>query len=228
MAPLRQIDADLWVAESPLRFVVEMGRRMSVVRLDGDRLLLHSPVDLTDEVRRELAQLGQVSYIVAASKLHGNSSMAGCADAFPRAKLFAPPGLEEKRSNLRFEGTLGDAPDRAWAAELDQAVFRGHRMLDEVVFLHRSSRSLIVGDICFNVRPHHPLSTRLWAWGPGLRPRTGPALPFRLAVRDRCAARESIDRILEWDFDRIVVGHGDIIETGGHEALRSAWSWLDD
>lgn len=54
----------------------------------------------------------------------------------------------------------------------------------------------------------------------------GPPPLFRAAVRDKSAARASVDQILEWDFDRVIVGHGEIIEADGHEAFRSAWSWL--
>jgi hypothetical protein len=28
--------------------------------------------------------------------------------------------------------------------------------------------------------------------------------------------------ILAWDFDRVIVGHGDVIERGGKEKLRAA------
>ena len=37
---------------------------------------------------------------------------------------------------------------------------------------------------------------------------------------------QSIDAILAWDFDRIIVGHGTTIETGGKAALRDAFAFL--
>jgi hypothetical protein len=39
-------------------------------------------------------------------------------------------------------------------------------------------------------------------------------------------AREQVDRMLAWHFDRIVVAHGDAIETGRREVLRRAYAWL--
>jgi hypothetical protein len=200
------------VAEAPHRYFVEMGRRMTVVRLADRGLWLHSPLPPSEELR----SLGEVRCVVAASSLHGHLSMRD----YPEAALFAPPGLARKRRDLSFAGELGDHPDERWAADLDQSVFRGSVRLEEVVFLHRSSGSLIVGDTCFNIGPEAPLLTRLWA------PRTGPTPAFRLTVRDKPAARASIDRILDWEFDRLIVGHGDVIETGGKEAFRRAWAWL--
>jgi len=32
--------------------------------------------------------------------------------------------------------------------------------------------------------------------------------------------------ILAWDFDRVVVAHGEVLESGGREALRQGYAWL--
>jgi Domain of unknown function (DUF4336) len=177
-------------------------------------------------VRAGLDALGQVRFVVPASTLHGHLFMEQYAAAYPDAQLFAVPGLRQKRPDLRFAADLDDRPDPRWAAEIDQVVFRGHRMLEEVVFLHRRTRSLIVGDTFFNVEPDAPLLLRLWAWGPRLRRSAGPTPLFRRAIRDRAAARRSVERILQWDFERIVTGHGAIVEGDGKETWRRAWSWV--
>jgi glyoxylase-like metal-dependent hydrolase (beta-lactamase superfamily II) len=91
------------------------------------------------------------------------------------------------------------------------------------VFLHRGSRTLLAGDFAWHVTQELGAPARLWAgWRPGVRPT--PA--FRLAIRDRHAARASLDRILAWDFDRIVPGHGEIVETGGRAALAAGYARL--
>lgn len=230
---LRQVDAELWVAEQPLRYAgFEMGRRMAVVRLPGNRLLLHSPVELSGQVRRELDELGEVSFVVPASILHGHLHMAQYREVYPRARLFGVPGLERKRPDLRFDGELGPSPDPAWSGELDQKRFEGHRVagrvLNEIEFFHRATRTLIAGDLCFNIGSDWPLRIRLLAWGPRMRRRLGPTVAFRLGIRDRQAARRSVGSILEWDFDRILPGHGEIVESGGGDRLRRDLGWLLD
>ena len=37
---------------------------------------------------------------------------------------------------------------------------------------------------------------------------------------------QSIDLILAWDFERVTVAHGDVLETGGRAALRESFAWL--
>lgn len=228
---LREIAPELWVAEQPLRYLgFEMGRRMAVVRLAGGELLVHSPVSLSDGLRDELAALGEVRFVVPASILHGHLYMEQYRDAYPQARLFGVPGLERKRPDLRFDGMLGNSPEPEWSDELDQERFDGHRVagrvLNEVEFLHRGTRTLISGDLCFNIASEWPLKTRLLAWGPRMRRRLGPTVAFRLGIRDRGAAKRSVERILEWDFDRILPGHGEIVEAGGRDALRRDFAWL--
>lgn len=230
---LRQIDVSLWVAEQPLRYAgFEMGRRMAVVRLTGDRLLVHSPVELRGPVRKELDELGEVSFVLPASILHGHLHMEQFREAYPHARLFGVPGLERKRPDLRFDSELGESPDPEWSDELDQKRFEGHRVagrvLNEVELFQRQTRTLITGDLCFNIGPDWPLKTRLLAWGPRMRRRLGPTTAFRLGIRDRQAARRSVERILEWDFDRLLPGHGEIVESGARDAFRRDFGWLID
>lgn len=196
---------------------------MTVVLVNEDELFVHSPIDLTVDLRAALDRLGRVRYVVPASNLHGHLAMGQYKAAYPDAELFAAPGLANRRSDLTFDHELGDRADPRWADEIDQAVFRGHRLHNEVVFFHRSSGSLIVGDICFNIPPDAPLLTRLWAWGPRMRPRVGPTPAFRLMVGDKPSIRASVERILGWDFLRIVVGHGEIVEDDSRAAFAAAW-----
>lgn len=59
-----------------------------------------------------------------------------------------------------------------------------------------------------------------------MRRRLGPTVAFRLGIRDREAARRSVRRMLAWDFDRILPGHGEIVEAGGRAKLRRDLAWL--
>jgi hypothetical protein len=45
-------------------------------------------------------------------------------------------------------------------------------------------------------------------------------------IRDRVAARQSVDRVLQWDFDRIIMTHGEVVETGGREQFAATFAYL--
>jgi hypothetical protein len=139
--------------------------------------------------------------------------------------VYACPGLERKRSDLSWSGVLGDEPEAAWRGEIDQVFFGARSFENEVVFFHRPSRTLICADLVFNLASHPSRLTRIVAWLIGNR-KPGATLLERVLIRRRAAARDQIGRMLAWDPDRIVLAHGDIVETGGREVLRRAYAWL--
>jgi uncharacterized protein DUF4336 len=226
--PLRQLAENLWVAERPQTFYgLPVGTRMTVVRLAGDRLLLHSPVALDPGLRAELDALGRVAFAVAPNRVH-HLHAGEVATAYPGARLWVAPGLERKRPDLRFEAVLGDDAPAEWRDEVAQVFFRGRPYENEVVFFHRASRTLVICDLAFNFGPRSPAPTRLLMKLLRSYGRLGPSTLDPLLIRDRRAARESLDRILAWDFDRIIVAHGEVLESGGREILRRGYSWLLD
>jgi hypothetical protein len=224
---LEKLAEGLWVDARPLRAgpFLELGTRMSVVRLADGGLLLHSLVEIDDETRAALGDLGPVRFLVAGNKLH-HLSLASAVRAFPKAQLWGAPGLAEKRRDLAFAGELGDAPPPAWQSDLDSLAVRGIPRMNEVVFLHRASRTLLVTDLCFNVRHSGSFATRLFMRVNGAYGRFGPSRLLRSMVRDRPALRASVEKILEWDFERVVVTHGDVLDHGGRDALRAGFAWL--
>jgi len=226
--PLRQLAENLWIADRPQTFYgLPVGTRMTVIRLGGDRLLLHSPVALDDQLRGELDALGRVSFAVAPNRVH-HLHAGEVATAYPGTRLWVAPGLDRKRPDLRFEAVLGDdAPDE-WRAEAAQVFFRGRPYENEVVFFHRASRTLVMCDLAFNFGPRSPAPTRILMKLLRSYGRFGPSTLDPLLIRDRRAARESLERILAWDFDRVIVAHGDVLESGGRELLRRGYSWLLD
>jgi hypothetical protein len=91
---LKQLAADLFVEERAQRFYgLEVGTRMTVVRLAGGDLWLHSPVSLDAELRSELDGLGRVRFAVAPNRVH-HLYAGEVARLYPEARLWVAPGLE--------------------------------------------------------------------------------------------------------------------------------------
>ena len=204
-------------------FGVETGTRMTIVRLAEGGLFVLSPVALDEDTRREVDALGEVRAVVAPSifhHLHVGSWMA----AFPRAVFAACPGLEWKRRDLAFTCVLGDQPHPIWARDLEQVYFSARRE-NEIDFFHPASGTLLCTDALLNLSTHPLRSTRLAARLMGnTAPGVGWLEPFM--VRDRRLARRQVDRMLAWDFHRIILAHGDTGAEGGRDVLRHAYAWL--
>ncbi len=223
------VDDQVWVAQAPLRFFgVPVGCRMTVCRLGDGRLWVHSPIDLST-VQAHLDALGEVAFAVAPNSAH-HLQMGPFVAAYPTARLFVSPRLIDKRPDLAAEAPLGDhPPPGSWEDTLDQALMAGNTLLDEVVFFHRPSRTLILCDACMCMHSRAPLIWRLFGRIAGIYERYAPALDLKLTFRDRAALRAFVLRVLEWDFDRIILSHGDPVESDGKAIFRRAYEFcLED
>jgi hypothetical protein len=222
---LEPLDRDVWVATRPLRmWIGDIGCRMTVLRLAGGDLLLHSPVPLDVPTREAVDALGRVRWIASPSKVH-HLHLGDWARAYPEAELCGVPGVAEKRRDLRFHRVL-DAGTAAelWGPEIRAELFGGAPIMNELVLLHVASRTLVLTDLAFNVRSRN--EARLFHRLVGATGRFGPHRVARAGIRDRTAARASLETILAWDFDRVVVSHGDVLESGGRAAMEESFSFL--
>jgi hypothetical protein len=232
----KNLAPNLWVVDQPdfNTGVAKIGTRMTVIRMPGGRLFLHSPTRLDDDTKSALDALGEVGAVVAPSRAH-HLFVGDYLRVWPGAKLYGPPGLVGEledfrarigaRRDLKLDAILGDEPQAEWAGEIEQHLFKGAPALNEVVFFHRPSRSAIFTDLVFNV-PAGFKDARVFYAIVGARGRFGPHRLIRLMIRDRAAARESVATILKWDFDRVIVTHGDVLESGGHAKFAAAFSYL--
>ncbi len=72
---------------------------------------------------------------------------------------------------------------------------------------------------------HSPI-TRLAFRLSGAYRRLAPTYFERLLIRDRASFRASLQRVLEWPFERVIVAHGTVLEAGGQRELARGYSWL--
>lgn len=230
--PLTAVAPDLW--SHVHRFRLPGGGtlpgRMNVVRLGGGGTLVHSPTPVDDALAAEIAALGPVAYVVAPNCYH-HLNVIPFLKRFPEAKVYGAPGLAKKRPELPLAATLDDAAAAPWAEALDQITLAGAPKLNEVVFFHRASRSLLVADLLFNVTAPDGWMTGLILRIMGTYKRLGPSrlLRYRL-TKDRRALKADVERMLTWDFVRVLPGHGDLFEASdpslARERVRAALDWV--
>ena len=215
---LTRLDDGLYTMTAPLRFFgIEVGTRMTVLQLDGG-LLLHSPLDVPAEA---LGELGEARWVLAPNKLHhlfvGPWLERG-------AEGWAAPGLAKKRSDLSFAGEVTE-DTQPFGDEVQLIPTRSFPFANEVALLHRPSRTLVLTDLVFNIPSTAPWLTRTAMWcacgHPGCR-----STILERTLMNRAIAGDEIAGLLELDFDRLVMSHGEVVETDGKAALENAYRWL--
>ncbi|MBI1358933.1 MAG: DUF4336 domain-containing protein [Alphaproteobacteria bacterium] len=218
----------IWLRAYPVRLAgTRFEARMTIIRLASGQLILHSPCEITPPLAREISALGPVAHVVAPGNFH-HLHVATAQAAFPTAKTWICPGVARRDPNLKYDGVLGDVVPSVWAGEIDLALVEGTRIMREVAMFHRASRTLILVDLIENFTDATPNTGGalkfLFKYVFHMWNKPRPAPEYQMGWRDRHAAATSLRRILAWDFQRIILSHGDLIDRNARDAAMAAWS----
>lgn len=223
---LSRVAPDVWIARHPLVFYgFKMVTCMTIVRLGSGKLWVHSPVPLGQALGSAIDALGAVEYIVAPNRLHHLYAI-DCASRYPLARLYVAPDLTAKNPAFANFPVIPTGSASPWIEDIDSVFVDGNAELNETVFLHRASGTLIITDLAVFLGPWDSLGIRLYARINGCYNRLGLSFLLKKFFRNRDAAHASIQRIAGWPFERIVLAHGPVIENHAHEAFDAAFEWL--
>lgn len=218
MASLESLAENVWLLSCPLSLMgCRIGRNVTVIRLGSGRLVIHSTARFSPEDVAAIETLGEPAWLVEASRFHDTFAAAG-RRAFPELPYYAPPGFSVRAGGETRP--LSELPVET-AGEVEILELAGMPRVREHAVIHHPSRTLILADLVFNL----DASAGAWTLGflrvaAGLREYPGQSRFFRFCIEDHEAFRESLERLLAWNFDRIVVGHGRPIVNEAKATLR--------
>ena len=231
MSGLLPFGENIWTVEGPL--VRDMRAwfttRMTVVKLSNGSIWIESPVPASPDVLQSITELGPVKYLVAATMRHV-WRLDNARTQFPDAQLWVcrRTRLTLQHGELPITGILTDTPPPDWADDFQQLEFKGNPLLSEVLFYHKESRTVIIGDLIASNKKikGKPLSNFIFRLGGVLYPKGGVARDIRMSFKDRDLARKSLETLLSWDFDKLIIAHGDCIETDAKSFVEEKFRWL--
>ncbi|MEO1091063.1 MAG: DUF4336 domain-containing protein [Pseudomonadota bacterium] len=209
------------------RYVVRTGPmsipvRSTIIKLADGKLWICSPPKPTPTLLEALRELGPCGYVVAPNLQH-HLHFAEFLANVPSAEGVVAPGLRNKVPALRDHRVLGEGD---WANDLTGFFVEGLPVLNETVWIHKSTGTLIVADLLFDFGADNPLFLRLVARLLGVDGRLAMSRTMKLAVKDRAALKRTIDRIMSYRIDRIITAHDQIITSNVEGRLAAAFAWL--
>ncbi len=221
---LQTVTNDILAFEDDLKLPLglRLPSRTVIVRLPGDELVVHSPLGIGDELARQIDERGEVTHVIAPSCVH-YLFLKKTAERWPNAKIHGPPGLERKVKGLSYV-PLPDDGDLLGGALVSRMI-GGVPYMNEHVFLHPASKTLVVTDLVFNVHACN-FGMSLFLRLMGAYKKLGQSRIWRVLVKERATASRAMNDVLGWDFERLVMAHGTILETGAQTQLRTAVRWL--
>jgi len=137
----KPVAPNIWVIDGEIihmKFLflkVPFPTRMTVIKLPGGKLWCHSPIALTPELAKAIDRLGEVAYLISPNKLH-KAYIDQWQQHYPQATIYARD--------------LADNPPPEWSQDIDQLLFKGSPIIEEAVFFHKSSHTLILTDLIEN------------------------------------------------------------------------------
>ena len=226
---LKEFGPSIYIADGPAVsfYGFPYPTRMAVVRLADGSVWAWSPVALTDELADAVDAIGPVRHIVSPNKIH-HLFLEEWKARWPDARLYAPPGLAKRKPELLFDAELGDQPEEAWAADIDQVIFHGSFAMEEVVFFHKESRTVLVCDL---IQRHPEQAMTGWkgrlmrldslVGEHGSTPRE-----WRASFLWRRKARIARDKLLSWKPQRLIIAHGQCEQSGAAPIVADALGWI--
>lgn len=232
---LKRVADDVWIVDGPLigfgppLFRMPFPTRMTVVRIGHD-LLIHSPTTLVPELKAEIEAAGEVRWIIGPNRIH-YWWVPDWHRAFPDAQVYLAPRVREQAGDhIDFHClTLDHDNGYPWDSEVATVRLIGSYMT-EVVFFHRPSRTLILTDAIENFEPRKidSLWVRWLTWFGGVQDPDGQ-MPrdMRLTYRhNRPQLRKTVETMIGWNPERVILAHGRWYERDGADELRRAFRWL--
>jgi hypothetical protein len=217
----------IWTSERPVWFGgVRLRSKTTVVRLSGGALWVHSPGPPTEEACAALDALGDVRWIVVPNRFHHLQAPATAA-RYPNAVVVGARSAQARNPRLGVAMGADDPRYVAATPELTPIGLDGVPFLDETVFFHAASGSLIAADLvlCASARDHWTWRISARLWGRYGKVRTPPDV--RWNTRASQAAAESIARMCALPLRRILVAHADPITDSPARRLAEAWAFVD-
>ena len=183
-------------------------------------VVLVSPGKNIPEQAGTLSSFGRVTDIVAPNLLH-HASIHLAQKTFPEATLWGVEGFQKKRQDVAWDKIL-DAKSWSYSDEIRAFPLAGAPKINECVFLHLKSKTLVVTDLFFNLVDAKGIGAWMILNMFGTYRRFGISSFYLRYVKDKAAFKNSLKIIAACDFESIVVTHGEPVTENAKAAFTSA------
>ena len=142
--------------------------------------------------------------------------------------------MEERAAKQKipvsFDEKLTDEAHEAWADQIDQLVFKGSAYIEEVVFFHKDSQTLILTDLIENFEAERfpsPLRSKAYKLVRVAAPDGQTPIDYRMTfIGHQKEAKDCLEQMLAWKPEKIILAHGRCFLENGVAELRRALRWI--
>jgi len=232
---IREVTTNVWTFSRHLNLFnrLPVGGRSTAIKLNNGSIWLLASTPFNDETKAKLEELGNdVKYIMAPNVMH-HMFLKSYKDHFPNAKVIGPKDLNKKKEAEGWQLDEVFDPEHpevlhGFEDEIDCCFFSGYTNQD-IAFHHRASKTVIGADLLFNLPATEQYTfSDTNPWFPILSMLRPYTFVMRLFIWKTEANYEKMKldawKVANWDFDRYIPCHGNVIENNAKAAWKDAYS----
>lgn len=247
----RKLTDNIVVASSGFKRVdrINFGARMALFNYNGS-VVVWSAIPYNDDVAKALQLVAgssdfNVSHLIIPDKEH---TMAACSfkEQYPQLKIIAMEGVDlgEKTPidytfSAEHAGKIIGSDALRGIGITDPVILSNFEFVyvpkhanQELVMYEKQSKTVFEADLIFNLRddvpmeqfPDNPHPFTGWSYiAKYMNPDSKIGCTLFRKVASPSASADSLRAIYSWDFDRLVMCHGNIIDTNGKQAFKKVF-----
>jgi hypothetical protein len=223
---LSEIDVNILTVTGEIRMpMMSLPRRMTVVRLNGSRLIVFSAISLDQDEMTKLEAYGRPAFLIVPSDKHRLDAKPW-KNRYPAMQVIAPEGARAKVEDVVPVDTVAPQFDDPNVQFVAVPGTRGHEAA--LVVRTANGTTLVLNDLVGNIRSEP--GSRGWLLqlaGFAGKEAQIPRVVKMVMIKDANALRAQLTQWAEIEsLKRILVSHGSPIEENPRQTLRDLASSL--
>lgn len=180
-------------------------------------VILISPIKFSSDQLQQIVELGEVIAIVSPSLIHSMFMKKACK-RFPNAQVWVPPGMHEKFPEMKIDKVFGQ-DTWPYQDQIEIEVIQGVKKVTEVAFYLKELKTIVVCDLVFNLQHPHGVGARIFPRFLGTYKKFAISRLWNIFMKDRQLFGQSLQNIFKWDFDQVIMAHGEVLTSNGRQLL---------
>ena len=219
---LKAYGDNIWAVRTPLPMgIMDLTTQMVIVRLPNQSLIIISPIEIDESLKKEINDLGEVTFIISPNNFH--HMFAGSAQkAFPEAMYLCSEALAKRVKNLPDNSDSHQLKNEFWQNQIQTLRISPSHFADEIAFFHPESKTLILTDLLQIAAGDISFGTKIFAFIAGTRNKARVSRIFKLMVKNKQEMRDSLNTIATWDFETILLAHNANLESNAKTQFQDA------
>jgi hypothetical protein len=230
---LKIVEKDIWIVDGPIVNFnsIPFPTRMTIIRLENNKLWVHSPIELTNELKNNINDIGDVTYLIAPNKIH-YWWVEDWKKIYPNVIICVAPGVKKNAKkhgkNISVDIEFTKEHNFEWSNEISHLLVKNNYMV-EVIFFHHLSQTLILTDLIENFEKskiNNKMILLMAKIGNVLYPNGRTPIDIQLLfIGHKKELRKCIEKMINWNPIRIILAHGYWYNNNGTNELKRAMSW---